>query len=67
MTIHADAELELRQAVARYESQREGLGREFRLDFEEAVARIHQAPGLLPTIDQQGTRERRFARFPFTV
>jgi len=65
--IHAEAEEEVRVAVAYYQGQREGLGREFRREFEEALDRIRRMPQAFAVIDDQGTRKHRFARFPYTI
>jgi hypothetical protein len=42
--MHPAAEMELEKATAHYEAQREGLGLEFRLEFEAAVARLQENP-----------------------
>ncbi len=62
--IHAEADLEVRAAVAYYESQRDGLGREFLFEFEEVVRAIQDAPETPTPIDERGTRKRRLRRFP---
>ena len=46
VVIHPDAETELEQAAAHYENRREGLGREFRLEFEAALDRLLANPQL---------------------
>ncbi|MBV8267388.1 MAG: type II toxin-antitoxin system RelE/ParE family toxin [Planctomycetaceae bacterium] len=65
--IHAEAEAEVGEAIAYYEAQRAGLGREFREDLEDAFTRIRQGPGVHAPIDEQGTRKLRFRRFPYTI
>jgi toxin ParE1/3/4 len=67
LSIHERAQDEVLEAITYYESQRAGLGREFRLDFEDAIERIQQMPGITMAIDDQGTKKRRFRRFPYTV
>ncbi len=67
LTIHSDAEAELRSAATYYESQRDGLGREFLREFDAATVWIQQNVEAHPeTIDRQ-PRKRRLARFPYTV
>lgn len=61
------AEAEVDEALAYYESQRPGLGAEFREDLQETLSRIRQSPGATTTIDDQGTRKVRFRRFPYTA
>jgi toxin ParE1/3/4 len=61
------AEAEVREAIAYHETQCPGLGREFREDLENALARIRQMPGTPAPIDEQGTRKLRFRRFPYSV
>ena len=67
MTIHADADQEVWAAATYYESQRDGLGREFVHEFEAVVQAIQDAPGSPEPIDERGTRRRRLRRFPYTV
>ncbi len=43
-TIHAEAEAEVRVAIARYQTERAGLGVEFRHEFEAAIDRIRRMP-----------------------
>jgi hypothetical protein len=38
--LHADAEVELREALDFYEGRRTNLGREFRQEFEAALPRV---------------------------
>jgi toxin ParE1/3/4 len=66
-TIHAEAEAELRAAISYYESQREGLGREFRREFKLAVDRIRRMPEAFTAVDDQGTRKHQLRRFPYTI
>jgi toxin ParE1/3/4 len=67
LSIHARAEDEVPEAITYYEAQREGLGRECRLDFVETLDRISEMPAILSPIDDQGTKKRRLRRFPYTV
>ena len=53
--------------AAAYEGQRNGLGREFREEFDAALDRIRRMPGVSATIDDQGTRKHRLRRFPYTI
>ncbi len=66
-TIHRLAEEEVRKAAEYYENLREGLGREFRIAFEETLDRLRRNPGMPPPLDEQGTRKLRFRRFPYTI
>ncbi len=67
VTIHADAEAELREALERYEQQRAGLGREFREEFEAALERVRKNPELYAAEDDLGGRYCPFRRFPYTL
>jgi toxin ParE1/3/4 len=66
-SIHAQAEAEVRMAVAYYEGQRRGLGRAFRQEFEKAIARIQRSPQAWSLVDDQGTRKHLLKRFPYTL
>ncbi len=46
VSVHAEAEAELRAAMAYYEVEREGLGGEFRSEVEAALSRIRRNPKL---------------------
>jgi toxin ParE1/3/4 len=65
--IHAEAEAEVRAAIAYYQGQREGLGREFRREFEATLERLRRTPEAFVSIDDRGTRKHRFRRFPYTI
>jgi plasmid stabilization system protein ParE len=67
LTIHSDAEAELRSAATYYESQRDGLGREFLREFDVAAAWIRQSVDAHPGTIERQTRKRRLARFPYTI
>jgi toxin ParE1/3/4 len=67
LTIHAEAEAEVEEAITYYEDRRPSLGGEFRVDLEATLNRIRQWPGAPPPIDDQGTRKQRFRRFPYTI
>jgi toxin ParE1/3/4 len=67
VTIHAAAEAEVETAVANYEAQREGLGREFRHGLESTIERIQNLPQAIAPVDDRGTRKRRLKRFPYTI
>jgi plasmid stabilization system protein ParE len=66
-----DAEDELIEAQRWYEKQRTGLGEEFRIAIEEAVARLLKTPSLgLPIIDfpeSYGVRRVLVKRFPYAI
>jgi toxin ParE1/3/4 len=65
--IHAAAKAEVQGAIAHYESQRVGLGREFRQEFEAALNRIRRLPRATAPIADRGTRKHRLTRFPYAV
>ena len=44
VAFHPAAQDEVEEAAARYEAQRDGLGQEFRSEFEAALGRIVQNP-----------------------
>lgn len=67
LVIHEEAEAEVVDAITFYESQRPGLGGEFRKDFEHTLARIVRFPEVPAMIDSLGTRKSRFERFPYTI
>jgi len=67
VSIHADADAELRDALERYEQERVGLGREFREEFEAALARVRDNPELYAVEDVSGVRYCPFHRFPYTL
>lgn len=65
--IHAEAEAEIKVAIAFYEDRRKGLGREFRQELESTINRIRRMPDLHATVDDRGTRKYRLRRFPYTI
>jgi toxin ParE1/3/4 len=64
---HAEAEQEFRAAVVYYETQRPGLGYEFRTAVEEAVERIQRFPQAFSPYGDQGARKCVLGRFPYTI
>ena len=64
---HPDAEAELRAAVAYYEQQRAGLGRDLRSEVERTIRRIQQQPQLFPQHNESGIRKYVIRRFPYTI
>ena len=64
---HAEAEVDLREAIAYYETQRKGLGRELRLEIEATTQRLQRNPKLYPLHDRRGTRKAVVHRFPYTI
>lgn len=64
---HAEAEAEVRSAIAYYESQRLGLGGEFRTEMEATVGRIQRNPKTFSPYDDRGTRKCLLRRFPYTI
>jgi len=67
VTLHADAEVELREALDYYEGQRAGLGGEFRREFEAALQRVRENPQAYASEDDSGVRSCPLRRFPFTL
>ena len=64
---HLEAEAEFRGAISYYESQREGLGGEYRSEIEAAVSRIQRNPAAFSPYDARGTCRCRVQRFPYTI
>lgn len=65
-TILHEAEVELWEAVAYYESRSPGLGLDFQADIEASVHAISQAPDRWP-VQGDGTRRYLTHRFPYVV
>jgi plasmid stabilization system protein ParE len=68
MNVHilSVASQEAEEASDYYEQQREGLGHEFILAFEQTLEEIRLFPGLGTKIEEN-CRRRRFKRFPYGV
>ncbi len=66
VVMHAEAEAELEAAATYYERHRPGLGREFRVEFEAALARLTANPELY-AIEVDEVRGCPLRRFPYTV
>jgi toxin ParE1/3/4 len=62
--LHADAEAELREAIAHYEARKAGLGRGFRREIEVALGRIAADPLRFAEYRIKGVRECPVKRFP---
>jgi toxin ParE1/3/4 len=54
--LHAVGEADLREALAYYDKQRVGLGRDLRREFEEALRRVRESPQACAIEDDEGTR-----------
>lgn len=67
VTLHEDAEAELREALDYYAGQRAGLDGEFRREFEAALQRVGENPLLYAAEDDDGVRYCPLRRFPFTL
>lgn len=65
-TILHEAEIELWEAVAYYESRASGLGLDFLAEIAESVHAITEAPDRWPLL-RDGTRRRLMHRFPYVV
>jgi plasmid stabilization system protein ParE len=61
-----EARQDLRETARYYESQRRGLGKEFRAEVLAEVARIEGSPEALPVLEE-GVRRGRVHRFPYGV
>ncbi|MCE9590056.1 MAG: type II toxin-antitoxin system RelE/ParE family toxin [Planctomycetes bacterium] len=66
VTIIAEAEAELREAVVFYETRRPGLGMDFADEAQAATAAIGHAPRRWP-LRRDGTRRVLLPRFPYLV
>jgi len=64
---HPDARAELRAAVAYYQQQRSGLGRDLQREVERAITRIQQHPQVFPQHNEAGLRKCFVRRFPHTI
>lgn len=63
---HPEALAELRCARDFYESRREGLGFEFRLEAERTVAWIERNPEVC-ALDEWGVRATKVGKFPYAI
>jgi plasmid stabilization system protein ParE len=61
------AQREYDDAVGRYESEREGLGTEFRAVIEQHFQRIAENPDLFPKVRREVRRAVVLRRFPFVI
>jgi toxin ParE1/3/4 len=66
VTIDREAEAELVESVAFYESRSAGLGLEFEAAARAAVKRIQDAPEMYP-VQKNGARRFVMNRFPFII
>jgi toxin ParE1/3/4 len=64
--IHPEARAELKAAAAYYEGKRKGLGREFREDVDDALARIAGNPKVFLVVEKI-YRRCLLQRFPYTM
>jgi toxin ParE1/3/4 len=64
---HPDARAELCAAVAYYEQQRPGLGRDLQREVERTINRIQQHPQSFLQHDEAGLRKCFVRRFPYTI
>jgi plasmid stabilization system protein ParE len=70
LRVSEEARAELDEAGRWYEAQRVGLGRDFLLAVDAAVARIEQNPGVgapLPRVRDDAVRRMFVRRFPYHV
>ena len=66
VSIRKEAKGDIADAYTWYEEKREGLGANFILCVEEAVARISRNPQIYPTV-YQSIRRAFVKRFPFGI
>ena len=64
--LHPDAERELAEAQEWYDQQLKGLGTEFYLCIEDAIARIQQDPESYPVV-YSSARQILTKRFPYSI
>jgi toxin ParE1/3/4 len=64
---HLEAEQELAEAIAYYDSQRAGLGTRFRDAVEEAVLQLVRTPKAFSPYDRHGTRKYVMRKFPYNL
>ena len=62
--IRPDAEADLNEAYRWHENQREGLGADFSLCFEEALEKVRRNPEIYPLIHKT-VRRGLMRRFPY--
>lgn len=67
VTLHENAEAELREALDYYAKQRVGLDGEFRRAFEAALARICENPLAYAIEEDTGIRYCPLRRFPYML
>jgi toxin ParE1/3/4 len=67
VVFHRDAERELDDGMAYYESRREGLGLAFQAEVERIVNVIQQAPERWPVYRNTLFRRHLLKRFPYAV
>jgi toxin ParE1/3/4 len=62
--IRPDAEADLNEAYRWYENQREGLGADFSLCFEESLEKVRRNPQIYPLV-HKAVRRGLMRRFPY--
>ncbi len=67
VVIQADAEIEFWEALEYYETQRAGLGGEFRNEFEAALDRVRENPLAYAIEDDSGVRFCPLHRFAYML
>jgi plasmid stabilization system protein ParE len=65
--IHRLARAEWEKAIAYYDKQQAGLGREFQAEVEDTLGRILLNPGIGAPCEDKGYRSMLVHRFPFLV
>jgi len=67
LIFHAQATAEFDDAAKWYETQRAGLGADFRAEVEDGLGRIQGNPQLFPRHSRTGFRKCFVHRFPYTI
>ena len=65
--MHPKAVIEMTEAAEEYERARQGLGREFLEEVEQALAQIMQDPETGILSDEDGIRISLLKRFPYSI
>jgi toxin ParE1/3/4 len=66
VVFHPAAQVEVKDAAAHYEAQRQGLGQDFRIEVEAALGRITQSPQIYG-VELGEFRACPLRRFPYTL
>lgn len=67
IVIHVEAQKEIDETFAYYESKREGLGHDFVVEVEVATARIQRFPKISAKFNETEYRRCLVKRFPYLI